>query len=108
LKTSIRLLLLALVWIAVVSAHAANEIKAVPVSVAQTLTRTLEIKVKAPGELESLADPVIAAEVAGRVLEVLVEEGGAVDTRQLLARLDPEPYEIALEQAQADVAGSRP
>jgi multidrug efflux pump subunit AcrA (membrane-fusion protein) len=104
LKTSIRLLLLALVWIAVVSAHAANEIKAVPVSVAQTLTRTLEIKVKAPGELESLADPVIAAEVAGRVLEVLVEEGGAVDTRQLLARLDPEPYEIALEQAQADVA----
>ena len=59
-----------------VSAHAANEIKAGPVSVAQTLTRTLEIKVKAPGELESLADPVIAAEVAVRVLEVLVEEGG--------------------------------
>ena len=103
MNTSSRLLIVAFTWVFCASANAASESKAVPVSVTQTLTRTLEIKVEAPGELESLADPVIAAEVAGRVLEVFAREGDGVDAQQLLARLDPEPYEITLEQAQADV-----
>ncbi len=104
MKRTSRTLTLALVAATAVTANAANETNAVPVSVVQTITKTLEIEVTAPGELESLADPVIAAEAGGRVLEVLVKEGETVDTRQLLATLDPEPYEIALEQARAQVA----
>jgi multidrug efflux pump subunit AcrA (membrane-fusion protein) len=97
LNITIRLLILAFVWTTTVSAATTSETRAVPVSVARSLTRTLEIKIEAPGELESLADPVIAAEVAGRVLEVFAREGDGVEAHQLLARLDPEPYEINLE-----------
>jgi len=104
MKTTSWIAILAVYATTAVSANAANATKAVPVSVVQTITRTLEIKVTAPGDLESLADPVIAAEADGRVIEVLAKEGDRVDTHQSLATLDPEPYEIALESAQADVA----
>ena len=100
----IRSAIFLLVAAASTSVWAADESKAVPVSVAQTIARTLETKVSAPGELESLADPVIAAETDGRVTGVRVKEGEAVETGELLATLDPEPHQIALESAEANVA----
>jgi HlyD family secretion protein len=39
--------------------------------------------------------------VSGRIKEVLKDEGDAVKTGELLARIDPEPYERELEQAKA-------
>jgi len=48
----------------------------------------------------------IAPEVPGRVIEVGVEDNQKVEAGDLLFRVDPEPYEIALEKAKADVAAA--
>ena len=90
MNTTTRLFIVAFAWTMLAPAHAASETKAVPVSVAQTFTRTLEIKVEAPGELESQADPVIAAEAAGRVLEVFAREGSPRVVIDCWRILDPE------------------
>ncbi len=48
----------------------------------------------------------IAPEVPGRVVEVGIEDNQKVEAGQVLFRVDPEPYEIALERAKADVAAA--
>src|SRR5215510_15971889 len=45
----------------------------------------------------------VAPEVTGRVLEVGVTDNQKVKAGELLFRIDPEPYEIALKQATAKV-----
>ena len=46
----------------------------------------------------------IAPEVAGVVLEVRVTDNGSVRKGQVLFRVDPEPFEIALRSAKANLA----
>lgn len=46
----------------------------------------------------------MAPEVAGRVLEVPVTDNQRVEAGQTLFRIDPQPYEIALKQAEARLA----
>lgn len=46
----------------------------------------------------------IAPEVAGDVLEVGVKDNGAVKKGQLLFRIDPEPYEVAVRSAEANLS----
>ena len=45
----------------------------------------------------------IASNVSGRLLELKVEENAKVKKGELLFRLDPETYELAAEQAQANL-----
>jgi multidrug resistance efflux pump len=47
----------------------------------------------------------VAPEVSGRVLEMGVTDNQRVKAGELLFRIDPEPYEIALKQAEARVDG---
>jgi membrane fusion protein (multidrug efflux system) len=49
----------------------------------------------------------VSAEVAGPVLEVAVRENQRVKRGDLLFRIDPRPYRIALEQAEAQIASAR-
>jgi membrane fusion protein, multidrug efflux system len=49
----------------------------------------------------------IAAEVAGRIVEVRVRDHAAVAAGEVLLRLDPEPYRLALAKADAEVDGAR-
>jgi multidrug resistance efflux pump len=46
----------------------------------------------------------VAPEVAGDVLEVGVKDNSAVRKGQLLFRIDPEPYELAVRAAEANLA----
>jgi multidrug resistance efflux pump len=46
----------------------------------------------------------MAPEVAGRIIEVDVEDNQRVKAGQILFRTDPEPYQIAVEQAEAKLA----
>ena len=46
----------------------------------------------------------ISAEVGGRIIEVLVRENQQVQAGDLLFRIDPEPYRIAEQQADAAIA----
>jgi membrane fusion protein (multidrug efflux system) len=61
----------------------------------------LEITERTLGTLEALIDPKIGAEIAGKVVEVAVRAGQAVEKGQLLARIDPTD---AGHQATADSA----
>jgi len=49
----------------------------------------------------------IASEVVGRVVEVNAEEHRQVRQGDILLRLDPRPYEVAVAGARADLAGAR-
>jgi len=46
----------------------------------------------------------VAPEVAGDVLEVRVKDNGAVRKGDLLFRIDPEPYQVAVRSAQANLS----
>ncbi len=46
----------------------------------------------------------VSGEVGGRIVEVLVAEGDHVEAGQLLFRIDPEPYQLQITQANASIA----
>lgn len=73
-----------------------------PISVAQVEARTMEIVEESVGVLESQADPIVAAEVAGKVLEIRVQPGSEVKAGQVLALLDGQDVSLARQAAQAD------
>jgi RND family efflux transporter MFP subunit len=75
----------------------------IPVTVTQVLNRTLEATAEVRGDLESPATPVVAAEIMGRIIALKVEEGDIVEKGQVLALLDRENYEIALERTEAEL-----
>jgi len=50
---------------------------------------------------------VIAADISGRVSEVLVRADQAVARGAVLFRIDPEPYKLALDQAEAELDQAR-
>ena len=49
----------------------------------------------------------ISAEVGGRIVDVAVHENDVVNKGDLLFRIDPEPYRIAIEQANAAIAAAQ-
>jgi membrane fusion protein (multidrug efflux system) len=49
----------------------------------------------------------IAAEVGGRIVEVLVKENQQVEAGDLLFRIDPEPLKLAVAQAEASIAAAQ-
>jgi membrane fusion protein (multidrug efflux system) len=49
----------------------------------------------------------VSSNVAGRVVEVDVKENQRVHTGDVLFRIDPAPFQIAVDQAQAEVADAR-
>jgi RND family efflux transporter MFP subunit len=74
----------------------------VPVTVAQSEVRRMELLEESVGVLESLADPVVSAEVAGRVAEVRVAAGNEVKAGQVLAVLDGRDAGLSRQAAQAE------
>jgi membrane fusion protein, multidrug efflux system len=53
--------------------------------------------------LETDADALVVAKVGGQVVEILVEEGDAVEQGQVLARLDGDRLRLEMERAAANV-----
>jgi len=49
----------------------------------------------------------VNARVAGQVVEIAVRDNQHVKQGQLLFRIDPEPYQIAVDQAEAQLASAR-
>lgn len=60
-----------------------------------------------PGEIQGMQNVELGFEVAGRLVEMPVEEGEDVSEGQLLARLDPADFQAALDSAQAKYRSSR-
>ncbi|HLP98438.1 MAG TPA: efflux RND transporter periplasmic adaptor subunit [Sideroxyarcus sp.] len=79
-----------------------TEIPAIPVTVAQSELRKMELQEESVGVLESLADPVVSTEVAGRVTEVRAAAGSEVKAGQILAVLDGRDAGLSRQAAQAE------
>ena len=49
----------------------------------------------------------VGAQVSGPIAQVFVKDGDQVKAGQLLFRIDPAPYQVALQQAEAQLAAAR-
>ncbi len=74
------------------------------VSVVTAQTAKLEIREQAVGTLEGLVDPTVAAEVAARVLKVLVYPGQTVKKGDVVVLLDGTDFNLQRKEAEAEVA----
>jgi multidrug efflux system membrane fusion protein len=59
------------------------------------------IWVEGLGNVTSLATVTVRARVSGQIVSVAFQEGSRVKTGDLLVQLDPRPFKIALQQAEA-------
>ena len=80
---------------------------ATPVQVQRLSEVLVELERSAPAEVESLNSATLSAEVAAVVSEVRVEEGQSVKAGDLLLQLDSSDFQLALNQAQANLESSR-
>jgi len=79
----------------------------VPVTIAPVVTMDLEERIESTGQLVARDHAEIAAEVAGRVTEILVEEGSGVRAGEAVLAIDPERRNLERESAQARLDEAR-
>ena len=82
-------------------------LRPVPVEVAQIQRGPIALQRTFSGELEALAEFVVAPKVSGRVLRVIVNIADTVKRGQVVAELDNDEYVQAVAQAQADLEVAR-
>jgi multidrug efflux system membrane fusion protein len=76
----------------------------ITVGVSKAVSGPLQIEVSALGTVTPLANINVNARVSGMLDSVAFREGQVVRSGQLLARIDPRPFQVALDQAQAQLA----
>ena len=81
--------------------------RAVPVEVAQIQRGPIASQRTFSGELEALAEFVVAPKVSGRVERVIVDIADTVKRGQVVAELDNDEYVQAVAQAEADLSVAR-
>ncbi|CAN5292465.1 multidrug efflux RND transporter periplasmic adaptor subunit MexV [soil metagenome] len=80
---------------------------AIPVAVDSVRQGTLVLNVEGTGQAEASDRATIAAQVAGRIAVLPVEESARVGRGAALARLDAREYELGVREAEADLAEAR-
>jgi membrane fusion protein, multidrug efflux system len=81
-----------------------KEAKAIPVEIATLERGDVFAVYTGTASLETDADALVVAKVAGQVMEILAEEGDRVKKDQVLARLDGDRLRLEMERAQANLA----
>lgn len=69
--------------------------------------RTISETVSASGKVFPEKEVKISSDVSGEIVELFVEEGDSVTAGQILAEIDPEAYESAVERGVAAVNNAR-
>jgi multidrug efflux system membrane fusion protein len=77
---------------------------AIPVGVATAATGQMPVTVSGLGTVTPLAVVTVQPQISGYLMSVGFKEGQHVKKGDFLAQIDPRPYEVALEQAQAQLA----
>jgi multidrug efflux system membrane fusion protein len=75
-----------------------------PVGVAHIDRGDIRLTVRALGAVTPLATVTVTSQISGYLMSVGFKEGQIVKKGQLLAQIDPRPYEVALEQDEAQLA----
>ena len=76
---------------------------AVPVVVAQAVTRPMPVRVQAVGNILAAESVSVRSQVTGPLADVRFTEGQDVQQGQVLFTIDPRPFQAQLEQAQAEL-----
>src|SRR5580693_1217344 len=74
-----------------------------PVGVAVVKRGDVHLTLRALGAVTPLATVTVTTQINGYLMSVGFKEGELVRKGQLLAQIDPRPYEVALEQDQAQL-----
>ena len=85
------------------TAARANVVLPVPVSVATAELRNMPYYLTGLGSVSAYYTVSVKSRVDGQIVEVKFKEGQFVKEGELLAVIDPRPYEVQLEQAQAQL-----
>jgi membrane fusion protein, multidrug efflux system len=75
-----------------------------PVGVARIDRGDIRLSLRALGAVTPLATVTVTSQISGYLMSVAFKEGQLVKKGQLLAQIDPRPYEVALEQDEAQLA----
>lgn len=79
----------------------------IPITVAAAVRRNIPIYLEALGTVQAYRSVVVQPMISGPMISVDFHEGQTVTKGQLLARIDPRPYQAALNQAVAKLAQDR-
>jgi multidrug efflux system membrane fusion protein len=75
-----------------------------PVGTATVVKGDMPVVDNALGTVTPLATVTVQTQINGQLIEVGFQEGQMVNKGDFLAQIDPRPYEVALEQAQGQLA----
>lgn len=75
--------------------------------VAKVEIRTIKELVSASGKIFPEKEVVISSDVSGEVVNLMVEDGDSIKTGDLLAQIDPEAIESAVERGRASVNNAK-
>jgi membrane fusion protein, multidrug efflux system len=75
-----------------------------PVGTATVQKGDMPVTVNALGTVTPLATVTVKTQINGQLVEVAFQEGQMVNKGDFLAQIDPRPYQVALEQAQGQLA----
>jgi multidrug efflux system membrane fusion protein len=79
----------------------------VPVRLAPVTRETIDVEVRALGTVTPLNTVTVRNRLDGELIRVNFTEGQTVAEGQLLAEIDPRPYEVALNQVQGQLEENR-
>ena len=71
----------------------------VPGRVPAAISENLDISLRGLGTVTAFNTVTVRSRVQGELIEVLFKEGDSVKAGDVLARIDPRPFEVALDQA---------
>jgi len=75
-----------------------------PVVVATVARRDMDVVLNGLGNVTPVANVTVRAQVSGPLLRVLFQEGQMVKAGDVLAEIDPRPFQAALDQAEGQLA----
>lgn len=81
-----------------------TEITAVPVEVSHSTIGAISSHYATTAVLEAKAEAQVVSKVAGILQSVYVEEGDYVEAGQILAKIEPQRYQLNLNKAKAELA----
>ncbi len=96
-----------LLVLVIVSVGRGGKGKGTPVQFAKVRHEDITAKVRAPGKIEPRTQVKISADIAGKVVRLLVKEGDKVHRGKLMLQLDDTQYRAAADQARAQLATAR-
>ncbi len=78
--------------------------QSVPVGVAKVESRDMPVLLNGLGSVDAFNTVIVKTRIDGQLDRIAIKEGQEVSKGQLLAVIDPRPYEVALSQAMATLS----